>query len=146
MVHIVVATGVLTDTDARCADLRTRHSSAASWLRVLAMHLRLRLLVPTRSAIGFRIVIIDVDVVIVYDLNDFAGRALAKLPELQLAKAKGIQLLLQLITRVLCCPVARAPSMLSAIPHEHLRMSLTRCVLGASTHLRLLVSGLPLLS
>ena len=78
MAHLRVAARVLTDTDAR-ADLGARHSTTADWRAVLAMHLRLRLLVHSGRPTGLRVIIIvDVDVVVVYDLNDFARGAFPK--------------------------------------------------------------------
>ena len=103
------------------------------------MHLRLRLLMCAWSTVSFRIIIVDVDIVIVYYLNDFARRAFTKLSELQLAKPEGIKLPLQLFIRVLCCSLTWAPTVLSCIPHKHLRMSLSGCILGSSAHLSLLV-------
>jgi hypothetical protein len=53
--------------------------------------------VSTRSAVGIRVIIIvDVDIVIVYYLNDFARGALPELAQLQLAESKSIKLLLEL--------------------------------------------------
>ena len=90
MVHIIMAASMLTDLDAGCADLGTLYSSGASWLTVHRLRLRVR-----TCTVGLRvIVVVDVDVVIVNDLNYFAGRAFSKLPQLQLAKTKGVQLLL----------------------------------------------------
>jgi hypothetical protein len=79
MAHLWAAARVLTDTDAR-ADL-TLHSATADWRAVLAMHLRLRLLVHSGRPTGLRVIIIvDVDVVVVYYLNDFARGAFPKRP------------------------------------------------------------------
>lgn len=117
MVHLGVVPSVLTDTDGRWAGLGTWTSSVAAWLCVLAMHLRL--LVRTRSPVGLRVIIVDVDVVIVYYLNDFAGRAFAK-------AGKGVELL---AASVFCC-----------VAHEHVLMALTSgSVLGACSHLWLLM-------
>ena len=79
MAHLRVATRVLTDTDARAG--LTLYSTTADWRAVLAVHLWLRLLVHSGRTIGLRVIIIvDVDVVVVYYLNDFARGAFPKRP------------------------------------------------------------------
>lgn len=93
ILQLMVAASVLTDTDATRANRRAWHSSCARCLTVLARHRWLRLLVRIRGAVGVRVIIVvDVDVVVVYYLNDFAGRAFT---QLQLAEAEGVKLLLQ---------------------------------------------------
>ena len=140
MAHLWVATRALTDTDAR-AYLRTTTRGT-----VLAVHLRLRLLVHGGRPAGLRVIIIvDVDVVVVYYLNDLSRGACSERPELQLAQAEGVELLLELITMLALDSLDRAPSMLWRIPHEHLRVPLAGGILRSHLQVRLLVRDLPLL-
>lgn len=146
MARLVVPAGVLTDTGPR-RSLRARCSSVAARPGPLPLHRSLRLLVPARRTVAVRvIVIVDVDIVIVDYLNDLARRALAQLPQLQLAEPESIQLLLQLVTGLATQAIPCAAGRLRRRPHEHLRVRLPRRVLGSSTDLCRLVGRLPLLS
>lgn len=64
---------------------------------------------------------------------------------MQLAKAEGVKLLLQLVAGIAVQVIPRAASMLRRRPHEHLRVRLARTVLGSPADLCRLVGRLPLL-
>ena len=99
-------------------------------LWVLAVRLRVGLRVRSSCAIGLRVIIIvDVDIVIINYLNNFARGALTELPYLQLAEAQRLQLFLKLNVRILLVASPILSSWVACLPPKHLGVPLRGRVL-----------------